>query len=145
FLLRCRPPLCSSLFPYTTLFRSLEVREAQRAKVERNRARLDLGQVEDVADEREQIRPRGIDGLRIVDLLRREGGVGVVGEELREDQQAVERRAQLVRHVRQELRLVARAERELLGFLLERRLRQLDLAVLVLDLAHLLREQLRLV
>ena len=45
----------------------------------------------------------------------------VVGEQLREDQQRVERRAQLVRHVRQELALVLRAERELLGLLLERR------------------------
>ena len=45
-----------------------------------------------------------------------------------EDQQAVERRAQLVRHVGEELGLVLRGERELLGLLLERLARLLDLA-----------------
>jgi hypothetical protein len=51
-----------------------------------------------------------------------------------EDEQAVERRAQLVRHVRQELRLVLRRQRELLGLFLERLAGLLDLAVLALDL-----------
>ena len=51
----------------------------------------------------------------------------VVGEQLREDEQRVERRAQLVAHVREELALVLRAERELLRLLLEREPRRLDL------------------
>ena len=51
----------------------------------------------------------------------REVAVGVVGELLAEDQDAVERRAQLVRHVREELGLVARGERELGGLLLHAR------------------------
>ena len=69
--------------------------------------------------------------------------VGVVGEQLRQDQQRVERRAQLVRHVREELGLVLRGERELLRLLLERAAGLLDLAVLDLDPAVLLLEQLR--
>ena len=44
----------------------------------------------------------------------------VLRQQLRQDQQAVERRAQLVRHVREELRLVLRGQRELLGLLFER-------------------------
>ena len=63
--------------------------------------------------------------------------VGVVREHLGQDQQRVERRAQLVRHVRQELALVLGRQRELLGLLLEVAARRLDLAVLDLDVAVL--------
>ena len=73
-------------------------------------------------------RARRVDRLRELDLLLVQVAVRVVGEQLREDQQRVERRAQLVRHVREELALVLRRERELLGLLLERRPRELDLA-----------------
>src|SRR2546430_17014954 len=58
----------------------------------------------------------------------------VLRELLAENQDAVERCAQLVRHVRQELRLVARGERELRRLLLERAPGELDLLVLALDL-----------
>ena len=88
--------------------------------------------------------PDGVDGLRELDLLRREVAADVVGEQAREDQQAVERRAQLVRHVGEELGLVLRGQRQLLGLLFQRRARLLDLAVLELDLVHLLRELARL-
>src|SRR5690606_21704258 len=64
-------------------------------------------------------------------------------QEAREDEQAVERRAQLVAHVGEELALVARGERELLGALLEDDLRLLDLAVLALHLGVLHLEQAR--
>ena len=67
--------------------------------------------------------------------------VGVVFELLGEDQEAVERRAQLVRHVRDELRLVLRRDRELAGLLLDQALRLLDLLVLLLGLDVLLGEQ----
>src|SRR5438046_5185122 len=55
------PPPRSTLFPYTTLFRSeialdgfAQVREQQLFTLDRDRARFDLGQVEDVADERSE-------------------------------------------------------------------------------------------
>ena len=70
--------------------------------------------------------------------------VGVVLELLGEDQQAVERRAQLVRHVGDELRLVLRRDRQLAGLLLDEALRLLDLLVLALGLDVLLGEQRRL-
>jgi hypothetical protein len=43
-----------------------------------------------------------VDGARELDLLGREVAAHVVGQQARQDQQAVERRAQLVRHVGEE-------------------------------------------
>ena len=78
------------------------------------------------------------------DLLRREISVRVVGELLAEDQDAVERRAQLVRHVGQELGLVFRGERELGCLFFERAPRLLDFLVLAFDFDVALGELLRL-
>src|SRR5688572_7413625 len=119
-------------------------RELHRADVERDHAGLDLRQVEDVVDQREQLAAGAMDGLRELDLLRAEVGVDVVRQELGEDQQAVERRAQLVRHVGQELGFVLRDQRQLLGFLFEQLLGALDFLVLRFDLLVLPRQQVRL-
>ena len=73
-----------------------------------------------------------------------EVALGIVGQLLAQDQDAVERRAQLVRHVGEELRLVARGERQLGGLLLDRAAGLLDLLVLALDLDVALGELLRL-
>ena len=73
--------------------------------------------------------------------LRRQVAVGVLGELVGEDQQAVERRAQLVRHVGEELRLVLGGQRELLGLLLERLPGLLDFLVLALDFLVLVGQQ----
>ena len=121
-----------------------EVAEADLGDLQADRAGLDLGEVEDVVDEREKIRAGGVDRLRELALLVREVAFRVLGQELRQDQQRVQRRAQLVAHVGEELRLVARGQRQLLGLLLERRLGERDLAVLGLDLALLQLEQARL-
>ena len=69
----------------------------------------------------------------------------VLREQPGEDQQAVQRGAQLVGHVREELRLVLRGERELPGPFLDLLPGQLDLRVLGLDVLLLRGEQLRLV
>ena len=69
---------------------------------------------------------------------------GLSVELLAQDQDAVERRAQLVRHVGEELRLVLRGERQLGGLLLERAAGLLDFLVLALDFDVLLGELLRL-
>ena len=76
--------------------------------------------------------------------LPRQVAVRVVGQLLRQDQQAVQRRAQLVRHVGQELGLVLRRQRQLRGLFFQRQLGLLDLAVLALDLDVLLGQQARL-
>ena len=76
--------------------------------------------------------------------LRREVAVGVVGELLAENEDAVERRAQLVRHVGEELGLVLGGEGELLGLLFQRAAGLLDLLVLAFDFGVLLGELLGL-
>ena len=92
----------------------------------------------------EQVGARGVDRLGELALLGGQVPFGVVGEHLGQDQQAVERRAQLVRHVRQELALVLGGQGELLGLLLQLLLGQLDLPVLGLDMRLLHAELLRL-
>src|SRR5262249_47992447 len=78
--------------------------EARRRDVDgSDRARLDLGEIEQVVDQRQQVHARRVDGLRELDLLRGKVLAGVVREQPRQDQQAVQRRAQLVRHVGEEL------------------------------------------
>ena len=68
----------------------------------------------------------------------------VVGQQLGQDEQRVERRAQLVAHVGQELALVLGAHLQLLGLFLQLAAGRLDLAVLLLHLAVLLGQQRRL-
>ena len=127
------------------LDRLAQVREQQVLGLDRDRAGLDLRQVENVADQVQQVGAGAVNRLGELDLARRQVAVGVLGELLAEDQDAVERRAQLVRHVREELGLVARGERQLGGLLFQRAARQLDFLVLALHFGVLLGEQLRLV
>ena len=139
-----REPLGLGDVPERALERVGEVREGQLARLHGHRARLDLGEVEDVVDQREQVPARGQDRLRELHLAIGQVALGVLGQPVGEDQQAVERRAQLVGHVGQELGLVLRGERELRRLLLERLARLLDLLVLPLDLDVLDHELARL-
>ncbi len=111
---------------------------------DRHRAGFDLRQVENVGDEVEQIGSSAVDGARELNLLAAEIAFRVVAELLAQHQNAVERRTQLVRHVRQELRFVLRGERQLLGFLFQGAAGLLDFLVLALDFDVLLGELLRL-
>ena len=111
----------------------------------RGLARLDLGQVENVVDQRQQIAARRVDGLRVLDLLRAQVAGLVVRQQLGQDQRGVERRAQFVAHVGQELALVLAGLRQqarlvgqralhpqqLLGLLFEA-----DIGLLELGLLH---------
>ena len=81
----------------------VQVVEPQLADVDHDRARLDLRQVENVVDQHQQVVAGRVDRLGELGLLRREVAVGVLRQLIGEDEQAVERRAQLVRHVGQEL------------------------------------------
>ena len=107
-----------------------------------DRAGLDLREVENVVDEVQQVGAGRVDVAGELDLLGGEVARRVLGELLAEDEDGIERRAQLVRHVRQELGLVLRGERQLGGLFLERVAGLLDLGVLALDLGVLLGEQL---
>src|SRR5690606_28508169 len=66
-------------------------------------AGLDLGDVEDVVDQGEQVVTRRIDGTRELHLIAAEITFGVVRQQFGENQRAVKRRAQLVRHVGKKL------------------------------------------
>ena len=76
--------------------------------------------------------------------LPRQIAVRVLGQLLAEDEDRVERRAQLVAHVGQELGLVLRGQRELGRLFLQRAARLLDFLVLALDFDVALGELLRL-
>ena len=111
----------------------LQFGERHRPDVHGHRPRLDLREVQDLADQIEQVRAGREDGLREFNLLVGEVVLRVLREQLRQNQEAVERRPELVRHVRQELRLVLRGQGQLFGLLLERGAGPVDFAVFVLD------------
>ena len=66
------------------------------AEVERDGARLDLREVQDVGDQGEELLAARLDDVRELDLLVGEVALGILAELLGEDQEAVERCAQLV-------------------------------------------------
>ena len=120
---------------------ALQLVQPHVRRVHHDGAGLDLRQVEDVVDQRQQIVARRMNRLRELDLLRHQVAGRVLAQLVGQDQQAVERRAQLVRHVREELGLVLGGERELFGLFLERLARLLHFHVLALDLLVLVRKQ----
>ena len=126
----------------STLSRSAA--EGDLFRLDGDRARFDLREVENVVDERQQVRARGVDVLGEIDLLGREVAAAVLGELLAENQNRIQRRAQLVRHVGEELRLVFRRQGELRGLFFQRAPCLFDFLVLALDFDVLLGELLRL-
>ena len=85
-----------------------------------------------------------MDGAGELDLLRRKVSVRIIGELLAQNQDAVKGRAQLVRHVGEELGLVFRSERKLGCLLLQGAARLLDFLILPLHLDVSLCQLLRL-
>ena len=83
-----------------------------------------------------------MNGLGELDLFGREVAFRILRELIGENEQAVERRAQFVRHVGQELGFVLRSERQLLGFFFQRLAGLFDFAVLAFDFDVLLGQQL---
>ena len=122
----------------------LERRHAHVAELDRHGSRLDFRQVENVVDQVEQIGSRRVDRAREFDLLIVQVALLVVGKQLRQNQQRVERRPQLVAHVGEEFGLVLGSQRKLLCLFLDRASRHIDFEVLGLDLLLLVFEQLRL-
>ena len=90
-------------------------RQRDRLHRQLDLAGFDLRQVEDVVDQREQVVAGVVDGARELHLFLGEVAVAIVGEQRGEDQRRVERRAQLVAHVGQELALVMIGALELGG------------------------------
>ena len=86
-------------------------RHALGGEVHSDRPGFDLGKVKDIVDQGEKIVARGMDGLRIFDLLGGKITCRILRQHLRQDEQAVQRRPQFVRHVGQKFRFVPRAQR----------------------------------
>ena len=118
-----------------------QVGETELSDVDDDRAGLDLREIENVVDQVQEVLARGVDRLRELGLFAGQVTVGVAGKLIGQDQEAVQRRPQLVRHVGQELRLVLRRQRQLLRLLFERDPRLLDLLVLALHLDVALGQQ----
>ena len=82
-------------------------------------AGLDLREVEDVVDQRQQVACRAEDVVEVLGLLLVDLAEQLLAQHLREAADRVQRRPQLVRHVGQELRLVATGGLELAGLLVQ--------------------------
>jgi hypothetical protein len=121
--------------------RNLEIEQTHVADIDLHFARFDFAQVENLVDEVEQIAARSPDRVGELDLFVGQVLFLVVREQFGQNQHRVERCAQLVAHVGQELRLVFGRERQLFGFFFQCGARQLDFAVLVLDLLVLVGQQ----
>ena len=80
---------------------------------------FDFGQVENIVDQREQVRTGRMDIPGKVHLLRRQVACGVFRQLLAKDKDRIQRRPQLVRHVRKELGLVLGRHRQLGRFLFQ--------------------------
>jgi hypothetical protein len=73
------------------------------ADLNRNRARFDFGQVENVVDKIEQVGAGAIDRARELGLLLVQIALLVVSQQFGQDQQRVKRGTELVAHIGQEL------------------------------------------
>jgi hypothetical protein len=122
----------------------LQVRQEEFLGVHRHGARFDLRQIQDVADQVQQVGPRTMDGSGKFDLTRCQVAVRVVAQLLPQYQNRVQWRTQLVRHVGEEFGLVLGCQREFRRLLLHCAPRLLDLLVLALHLDILFGELLHL-
>ena len=80
--------------------------EEELFRLDRNRAGFDLGEVENIGDEVEEVGAGAVNGAGEFNLTAGEIAVGVFCQLLTEHKDGVERRAQLVRHVGQEFGFV---------------------------------------
>ena len=94
-------------------------RQGECRDLELDLAGLDLGEVEDVVDQGHEMPSRGEDVVEVLGLLVIDLAVQLLPQDLRETADRVQRRPQLVRHVGQELRLVAARGFELTGLLVQ--------------------------
>ncbi len=108
--------------------------EEDLLRVDRNRARFDLRQIEYVGDQIQQVGPCAMNRTGEFHLLRLQVAVGVIAELLPKDQDTVEWRPQLMRHVGQEFGFVLRRQRQFLRFFLQRAACLFNLLVFALDL-----------
>src|ERR1700722_8430855 len=83
-----------------------QVAEEYFFRFDRHRARLNFREIEDVTDQIQQIGSGAVNGAREFNLLRSQVVIGVFTELLAQHENAVQRSAQLVRHVGEKFRFV---------------------------------------
>ena len=88
-------------------------RQMERGRGQLHAASLDLGQIQDIVDEREQVLTGCVDVLEVFILLVVELAEHPLDQHLREADDGIEGRAELMRHVGEKLRLVATGRLEL--------------------------------
>src|SRR5262249_3423020 len=88
--------------------------------IDRHRAGLDLGEIENVGDQVKEIRAGTLNGAGKLDLLRCQVAFGILRQLLSQDQNTVERGTQLVRHVGEEFGLVLGRQRQFARLLFQR-------------------------
>ena len=101
-------------------------------------ARFDLGEVENVVDQYEQVVAGGIDRLRVFHLLGAQVAGLVVAQQLGQDERGVERGAQFVAHVGQKLAFVLAGQLKFSCFGRQNLLGHEQLFALLFQLAGLL-------
>ena len=109
--------------------------QRERLHVELDLTCLDLGEVEHVVDQREQVMGRSKDVVEVLRLFRVHLSEHLLAHHLREADDRVQRRPQLVGHVLEELRLVAACGLEL----------QIEALELVVHAVHVRRQRSELV
>ena len=87
---------------------AVQVHEPHLTDVDDDGPGLDLGQVQNVVDEIQEVVPGRVNGLGEFRLPGAQVSVGVLRELIGEDQQAIQGGAELVRHIREKFRLVLR-------------------------------------
>ncbi len=120
----------------------LQLGEADATQLDVHFPGFDLAQIQNVVDEGQQVGSRGVDGLGELDLLGGQILIRVLGQHAGENEQVVERRAELMTHIRQEFALVFGCDLELFGLFFEGFLGLLDFLVLGFDFGLLLGQQL---
>ncbi len=110
--------------------------QIERLQLELHVSGLDPRQVQNVVDQLQQIVPGTVDDLGVAHLLVAEVATGILFQLVAENQDAVERRAQLVGHVGKEFRLVAIGDHQLVRLLAQALLGGLAMADIDDDRLH---------
>src|ERR1700730_10137352 len=93
--------------------------EIEGLRLQLHAAGLDLGQVEDVVDEREEVLARRQDVVEVLLLVAMDLAEHALQQHLGEADDGIERRPELVRHVREEFALVSVGDLELMRLVLD--------------------------
>ena len=111
-----------------------QIAQPDLLELHRHPPRFDPGQIQDVVDQREQVGSRGINRLRKFHLLGRQVVIGIFRQYFGQEQQVVQRRPKLVRHIGQKLGLVLRSQCQLFRLLFQLLLGLFHFKILLFDL-----------